>query len=324
MHSRIFQGAAAKQKLQNSSNPTARITPVSSSLLAARPIKDPRLLRQQASAVNSNSTFENKPVPPPPVDSKVIVNSNKTSVRDVRNEPRLVTNKDIPISQGKARALPRIPIKSNTKNTDSHKIPKSSRSSKSSLFDGPSKSSASLLDPPAKKGDKSSDSSKSRSPSKSPNKHKKKDSVSKSDVKRSDKSKQPKPERDSKSSKSDNAAFKDLKSQVKNRNYIRRNHASSMSPEPNRDVDLRLGVPPEKIPRLQGESDKSKNSEFAGMMGCFLFWICYCFSLFFHTTRFSFSNNLSSISYYFHLLLSNCFRSFILLNNMKIPILITI
>lgn len=46
-------------------------------------------------------------------------------------------------------------------------------------------------------------------------------------------------------------AFKELKGSTKNRNYIRRNRAISISPEPNHDVDLRVGAPPEKQPRLQ-------------------------------------------------------------------------
>lgn len=47
------------------------------------------------------------------------------------------------------------------------------------------------------------------------------------------------------------STFKGLKLTAKNRNYIRRNRAQSISPEPTQDVDLRLSVPPpEKQPRL--------------------------------------------------------------------------
>lgn len=264
-----------KSKLQNSSgNTVTKINPVSSGMVAsAKPIRDPRLLKQQATVntnnINSNLSIENKPLPPPSTDNKVIVNNSKMSVRENRSEPRLVNNKDtIPPEQGKAKALPRIPLKSNTtKNTDSHKSQKSSRSSKSSNNSGvSSKSSSSSLESPSKKA--SDGSPKNRSPTKSPSKHKKKESPSKLDGKKSDKTvKHSKSDKD-KQSKSDSSdiVFKDVK--VKNRNYIRRNRLHSVSPEPNHDVDLRLGAPPEKFPRIQGEPNQSKKFIFIGMMGC--------------------------------------------------------
>ncbi|KAF2885051.1 hypothetical protein ILUMI_21106 [Ignelater luminosus] len=56
-------------------------------------------------------------------------------------------------------------------------------------------------------------------------------------------------------------SFKELKGSTKNRNYMRRNRNASVSPEPNnQDVDLRLGAPPEKQPRLQGDISDDKHT----------------------------------------------------------------
>lgn len=55
-------------------------------------------------------------------------------------------------------------------------------------------------------------------------------------------------------------AFKELKGITKNRNYMRRNRAISISPEPQQDVDLRVGAPPEKQPRLQGNATVTEDT----------------------------------------------------------------
>lgn len=257
--------STVKSKLQNSTS-TTRINPVSSGLASARPIRDPRLLRHQtpSNTNNINSNIENKNNIPQSIDNKDV---NKLSVRDSRVEPRLANNKDIPLpSQGKAKGLPRIPKLS--KPTDTYKPTKSSSSSssRSSKNDGEStkSSSSSNFGSPSKKSQEKSSDSKNRSPSKPPSsKHKKKDSPSKSEKKTEKSSnKSSKSDKDSRSQKTEQSSttFKDVKGQMKNRNYIRRNRAISISPEPTHDVDLRLSGPPEKVPRLQGElNDKCTN-----------------------------------------------------------------
>lgn len=248
------------KKLQNFTTGT-KIAPVNSTLISAvRPIRDPRLLRHQGNGnnVNSNVQLENKTNQSVSVESNNKIVNSKMSVRDNRTEPRLVNNKDnVPIL-GKAKAMPRIPLKNSSKIPDPYrKAPKSSRSSKSSSSDGSSsKGSTSSLDSPSKIKSDKNDSPKSRSPSKSPAKHKKKDISSRSDKKSEKSTKSSKS--DSKCPKSDSSptAFKDLKGSTKNRNYIRRNRDTSASPESNYDVDLRLNGPPEKQPRLQPSPDE--------------------------------------------------------------------
>lgn len=247
------------KKLQNFTTGT-KIAPVNSSLVSAvRPIRDPRLLRHQGNGnnINSNVQLENKTNQSVSVESNNKIVNSKMSVRDNRTEPRLVNNKDnVPI-QGKAKAMPRIPLKSSKIPDPYRKAPKSSRSSKSSSSDGSSsKGSTSSLDSPTKNKSDKSDSPKSRSPSKSPTKHKKKDVSSRTDKKSEKNTKSSKS--DSKCPKSDSspAVFKDLKGSTKNRNYIRRNRDASASPEPNYDVDFRLNGPPEKQPRLQTSPDE--------------------------------------------------------------------
>lgn len=255
-------------------NSHPKINPVNSALVnTARPSRDPRLLRHQSQANantnNSSVISENKSLSSASLDNKVIVNNNKANVREGRIDPRLANN-SLPPSQGKARSLPRIPKLTNTiKNTDPTKTSSnklSSRKPEAVNFKCMSNSS------PSKKtdGDKSAS-----SPSKSSSsKNKKKDSPLKSE-KKSGRSSKPEKETKSQKNESHSPSFKDIKGNVKNRNYVRRNREHSISPEVPHDVDLRIG-PPEKLPRLQGEFDKSKPTFIIGVTGVFLKHIDAC------------------------------------------------
>lgn len=243
-----------------------RIAPVNSALAtASRPIRDPRLLRQQQkqpNVVNSNVQLESKPQIDP--NNKIV--NNKMSVRDHRNEPRLVNNKDDTPPSDKTKSVPHTFPKSRSKHLDStRKTVKSSRISKTSdpgaKGESSKSSSSSSLDSPVKN-------KKLVSPTKLPSKYKKKEPP------HSDKKVLKSPKSDSKTHKSDiSATFKDLKVSTKNRNYMRRNRADSASPEATHDVDLRLGGPPEKQARMQGETteDTSKMIQINTAPSYFLF-----------------------------------------------------
>lgn len=246
-----------------------RIAPPNSALVStARQIRDPRLLRQQqkqSNVVNSNVQLESKPQ----MDSNNKIVNNKMSVRDNRTEPHLINNKDdSTLPSDKVKSVSRLLPKSRSKHLDSaRKAVKASRISKSSNSDSKGdsskSSSTSSLDSPTKtKSDK-----KLQSTVKSPTKIKKKDVFS------ADKKvlKSPVKSDISKLHKSDlSPTFKDIKVSMKNRNYMRRNRKTSISPEPTQDVDLRINGPPEKQPRLQSEppEDKSKIFEFVDKLGC--------------------------------------------------------
>lgn len=246
------------QRNQNNTitNSGPRIAPANSALVAASrpPIRDPRLLRQQQkqpNIVNSNVQLESKPQIDP--NNKIV--NNKISVRDQRAEPRSIINKDATLQPDKTKSVPRTYPKSRSKHLDSvRKSLKSSRVSKTTdsdiKSDSTSKSSStSSLDSPTKsKIDKKPVSIKS------PSKYKKKDSV------HLDKKIQKSPKSESKVHKNDSSTtFKDLKLSMKNRNYMRRNRDGSASPESTHDVDLRMGGPPEKQSRMQGETTEEKS-----------------------------------------------------------------
>ncbi|XP_018565201.1 uncharacterized protein LOC108906445 isoform X2 [Anoplophora glabripennis] len=224
-----------QQKIQSNG---PRINPVSTALVSAvRPIRDPRLLRQQQKADNSNSNN--------PLDQQkttVLANNkivtNKMGIRKIRNDPRLINKDDnFPqkIDTTKTNNL------SKSRNSDlvqkSHKTPRSTSKSSSDSVSSKSSSSSSLDSPIKSKGEK-----------KSPVKHKKRD---KSDEKKIF-SKDDKRDKVQKSD-SPTTTFKGVKTSTKNRNYVRRNLAA-ISPEPPHDEDLRSLGPPEKQPRLQGDS----------------------------------------------------------------------
>lgn len=255
-----FQSSSVmSQRLQSvsaSGNAGPKIAAPSSALIAAgRPIRDPRLRRQQQqqnqnNIVNSNVQLESKQQ----VDSanKIVVNSKMN-----RTEPRTVTNKDnnttVPTEKIKSvtRPIPKSRIKLHDESV--RKLVKTS--SKNLDTDSSSKSSsATSLDSPTKlKRDKKQQ----QSPNKSPLKFKKKEIDSK-------KVSPPTHHKPVKSDAVSSPTFKDIKQSMKNRNYIRRNRKTSESPDAaTQDVDLRVGGPPEKQVRTQqqGESteEKSKN-----------------------------------------------------------------
>lgn len=299
----------------NTGNP--KIAPVSSNLINARQVKDPRLLRQQQqqqvpiSSINSNVHLESKSKSGTQVtvdsDNKIV--NNKTSVRNDRIELRVVNNKGNTESHGKSKSLPNSsPLKHTQKiGSLSHKNSKISRDSKSSssvcdLTDSKSSSTSS------NKTSRNDQSSKTRSPTKSKkkgtidtsnkdnsasrsekessstafdkdnsssNRYDKSNSASSRNDKESDSTaraekksdkhlKDVKSDKESKLRKSETISFKEHKGSIKNRNYMRRNRNPSPSPEPNQDVDLRLGAPPEKLPRIQGDivDEKSKLYQF--------------------------------------------------------------
>lgn len=269
-----FQSSSVvmNQRLQNSGvagSAGPKIVAPSSALIAAsRLIRDPRLRRQQQnqnSVVNSNVQLESKPQVDSP--NKIVV-SSKMNVRDNRTDPRSVTNKDSASAPPeKAKSVVRPFPKSRSKLHDGS-ARKPVRPAKTldteSKGDSSSKSSsASSLDSPTKvRRDK-----KFLSPTKSPSKIKKKDADRKVSPKQS-----PGKGESHKPQKTDAASpptFKDIKLSMKNRNYIRRNRKTSESPDAARDVDLRLGGPPEK----QGEAaeDKSKIFIMPNVVFSFLF-----------------------------------------------------
>lgn len=191
---------------------------MNSALVAAgsKPIRDPRLLRQQAEKSN-NGTSSNISVAlaSKTLDSNNKIVANSKNVRDSRTDPRLVNNKDSSLSPQKSKTLPKSRL--------SDKTSKPSRSSKLS-----NDSDIKVL--------KSADSpTKSKSELKSPiARHKK---LEKKSFKR---------DRDGKGHKNADVsptAFKGIKGSTKGRNYMRRNRSRSLSPE--QDVDLRLQATPE-------------------------------------------------------------------------------
>lgn len=239
-----FQGAAIVQQRNqanstNGSRVSASSTPVTAT---SKPIRDPRLLRQQQKITDSNSNVQlgQKSAN---LDNKIV--TSKTGVRKFRNDPRLIVNKDnvptpkndtpkpTPTSKSQNSAIVQKSQKiSRTSSPRSNSDASSLKSSSSSSLDSPSKSKSDKLHSPVK--------------------HKKKEKISSDDTKKVS----PKEKRD-RSDKSDNnssnSTFKDVKISTKNRNYVRRN-LPSVSPEPPQDEDLRSFGPPEKQPRLQSDA----------------------------------------------------------------------
>lgn len=230
-----------QQKIQANNGP--RINPVSTALVSAvRPIRDPRLLRQQQKADNSNSNNPLEQKTTVLENNKIV--TNKMGIRKIRNDPRLINKDDnFPqkIDTTKSNNL------SKSRNSDlvqkSHKTSRSTSKSSSESNSSKSSSSSSLDSP-----------TKTKSEKKSPVKNKKRD-------KADDKKIFIKDDKRDKVQKSDSptTTFKGVKGSTKNRNYIRRNLGIA-SPDPPHDEDLRSLGPPEKQPRLQGDSldDQSK------------------------------------------------------------------
>ncbi|KAJ8927145.1 hypothetical protein NQ314_020418 [Rhamnusium bicolor] len=233
--------AIMQQRPQSNLGNGPRINPVNSALISAsRPIRDPRLLRQQHKTNNTNSNVQLGQKTAMLENNKIV--TNKMGVRKIRNDPRLVNKDDNILSQkidtNKSSNLNKSRISEIVQK--SHKTSSRASPRGSIESDSTKSSSSSSLDSPSKnKSDKSS---------KSPIRHKKKD---KSDVKKNS----PKNQKRDKLYKSDSpiTTFKGVKSSTKNRNYVRRN-LGAMSPEPPQDEDLRSFGPPEKQPRLQGDS----------------------------------------------------------------------
>ncbi|KAL3266670.1 hypothetical protein HHI36_010832 [Cryptolaemus montrouzieri] len=254
-NSKLTTNNMKNQRMQMSTaNNGPRIQPVNSALVAAavnRPIRDPRLLRQQQNQQvhqkqsqnnsNINVQLENKNSLE---TSNKIVNS-KMSVRDIQNDPRLKNSNDIVPTQkftDDNKPKSRITPKSRS---DKNQIRSSRNKSHSDESKSSKSSSSSSLDSPKKpKSEKSS-------PSKSTSRNRRRESPL-------PESKSFKSSREPKASKSDTAlpVFKDVKSS-KTRNYVRRNRSPQFSPEPSsQDVDLRLNGPPEKQPRILASPDK--------------------------------------------------------------------
>ncbi|KAG5886429.1 hypothetical protein JTB14_035721 [Gonioctena quinquepunctata] len=226
-----------QQRLQTITNNNTRINPVNSDLIAAatRPIRDPRLLRQQQKSTNNNSNVELGQRTAFVENNKIV--TNKVGGRKVRTDPRLVNKDDVP-TQKTDTAKPttnNLPPKSHKSQKISRAGPRSTGSDSGSL----KSSSGSSLDSPTKnKSDVV----------KSPIKHKKKE---RSDEKKLSPTKEPK-------RKSDSSDFKSAKAAARNRNSVRRHEAAS--PEVIQDEDLRSFGPPEKQPRLQGEPLEKKSA----------------------------------------------------------------
>ncbi|KAK4887613.1 hypothetical protein RN001_003884 [Aquatica leii] len=247
--------------------------------------------QQISSTVNTNNLLESKSKSGTQVtvdsDNKIV--NNKTSVRNDRIEHRLVNNKGNIESHGKSKTLPHSsPLKHTQKIGSSlRKISKFSRDSKVSSPPSDVSDSKSSLTSPIKSG-RIESLAKTRISSKLLPKIKKKsadkdrvnekviaavcsnknnsgfrndkDSVINNRVEKKSEKHLPKNNKSDKAKlvKSD-GSFKDPKGSIKNRNYIRRNRNTSISPEPNQDVDLRVGGPPEKQPRIQGDNTDDKN-----------------------------------------------------------------
>lgn len=238
----LFLSLQNSTKGQSNSSNGSRIHPVNSALVAAvsKPIRDPRLLRQQLKSGDSNCDVELGPKTAIVDNIKIV--TNKSGVRKVRNDPRLIVNKDIPPTPKHDTNKPNLLASHNS--DKSHKA--SYRASPRSSSDTSSlkSSSSSSLDSPSK-----SKSDKLRSPLRH---NKKRD---KSEVKKLS----PK-EQKSDSSDVTSSTFKGVKGLSKNRNYVRRN-LTAASPEPPQDEDLRAFGPPEKQPRLQINSPAEQQSK---------------------------------------------------------------
>ncbi|KAK9886971.1 hypothetical protein WA026_019229 [Henosepilachna vigintioctopunctata] len=207
-----------------------RIQPANSALVAAavnRPIRDPRLLRQQQQSQQMHQKQTQN------TSINIVQLENKNNL-DSSNK---VINS---INKTKSRILPKPKSDKNqirsSRNIKTHSDDsKSSKSSSSSSLDSPKKS----------KPEKSS-------PSKSPSGRSRRKEPTTSETKFFKSTREPK------ASKSDTSlpTFKDSKGS-KTRNYVRRNRSPQFSPEPSsQDIDLRLSGPPEKQPRMVSSPEK--------------------------------------------------------------------
>lgn len=246
----INASLALQQKTQQfgPSNGT-KINPVSSALINARPVRDPRLMRQQQQkqlqqqqAPDGNEENQLQQRTALLENNKIV--TNKIGVRKARNDPRLINNKDDTPIQKTDTNKPINPSKSrNSFESSNQKSYKSSRPSSqrsggsASAESAPLKSSSNDLETRRIK----SDTAKPQSPVK----HKKKE---KSDNKPPASPRDQKRERSGKSD-SPTTGFKGIKLSLKNRNYVRRNIVDCADTTI-QDEDLRSFGPPEKQLRL--------------------------------------------------------------------------
>lgn len=238
-----FQGAATiQQRNQANSTNGSRVSGSSTpATVSSKPIRDPRLLRQQQKQTDSNSNVQlgQKSAN---LDNKIV--TSKTGVRKFRNDPRLIVNKDNVPTPKNDTPKPNPPSKSQNSTIvqKSQKISRTSSPRSNADTSSLKSSSSSSLDSPSKsKSDKLH----------SPVKHKKKEKISVDSKKVSPKEKRDRS--DKSENNSSNSTFKDVKISTKNRNYVRRN-LPSVSPDPPQDEDLRSFGPPEKQPRLQSDA----------------------------------------------------------------------
>ncbi|CAH1140150.1 unnamed protein product [Phyllotreta striolata] len=241
-----------QQKSQTVPTNGTKINPVSSALINARPVRDPRLMRQQQKQPQRGqqqptTTVATTTTPATAPDGNadgqlhqrtLIENNkivtNKVGVRKTRNDPRLI-NKDEASTQKTNTSK-----SAKSSNSKSHKSSRSSsqRSGGTASDSSSNKSTSNSLDISKSK----TDSVKTQSPSKS----KKKD---KSDDKRPASPSPREHKRERSSVTKSPTSFKGIKS-LKNRNYVRRNIGSTSPEIAAQDEDLRSYGPPEKQQRL--------------------------------------------------------------------------
>ncbi|CAG9826753.1 unnamed protein product [Diabrotica balteata] len=241
----LVNTAMVQQLAQPQAAPTngTKINPVSSALINAKPIRDPRLLRQQQKrdqTPSADGNFENQLHQRTALLETNKIVSNKNSVRKHRNDPRLI-NKDDTSNQRSDSSKPNHSSKSRSSESAHHKSHKTSRSSSQRGPDTSSlKSSSNSV---------SIDSSKVKSDLvKSPVKHRKKEKSDRRPLSRD------KAGKNDSSAVSNSTTFKNVSMAMKNRNYVRKK-VGSASPDAVKDEDLRSFGPPEKQPRLESDSN---------------------------------------------------------------------
>ncbi|KAF7266810.1 hypothetical protein GWI33_019914 [Rhynchophorus ferrugineus] len=229
---------ALGQRLPAINSSLPKVNPVNAALAAAKPIRDPRLLRQQKTVPNHKSNDVELPGGCVGVVSfqKTQVSENnknvssKQGVRDIHKDPRLSNKPD-----KKSKTSPKSHPSPNCDLTKSDHSPiksdKSSSSSSTSSLDSPTKS-------------KSRSSSSSNSSSSGGGKHRKRDKPESGNQEavapgKRGKMSSVKPDNGvyGKGSDEISSAFKNIKNSTKGRNYIRRN--VNDSPVLQQDEDLR-------------------------------------------------------------------------------------
>ncbi|XP_060530658.1 uncharacterized protein LOC132704583 [Cylas formicarius] len=223
------------QRFQNNLANQAKVKPTSGALAMAKPIRDPRLLRQQqgtnlppkAVVSQPGTALSNVRQKSAVLENNKNVN-NKMGVKDLRKDPRITNKID---KTARPKTLPK---------SQTDPPPKTSRpvtgtdSDKSILSSGGSSSSLDSLTKTIK----------IKSP-KNNRKREKSESPGSNDSSRLEKV-----------DASDTSAFKSGRNSRKNRNYIRHNLTSS--PDLPQDEDLRSLPPPDKQPRIEvGVSEKA-------------------------------------------------------------------